>query len=94
MSTLSEGQDRERSREISGEGKGKGGGKGKHCLNEGTETPRSQEGKLTKCSDAETRGSGGHLSPTGKQCLLVPEVPRSSPRSGQVPHIGGHKICY
>ena len=60
------GEDRERrSREISGEGKGQRGGE-KHCLNEGTEAPRGQEGRLTKCGDAETRGSGCHLSPLGK----------------------------
>ena len=51
---------------------------GKCFLNEGTEAPRGQEGRLTKRGDTETRGSGGRLSPTVKLRSVVPEVPRSS----------------
>ena len=65
--------------------------RGKCCLNEGTEVPREQEGRLTKSRDTETRGSGGHLSPMVKLYLVVLEVPRSSPKNGQLPHIGCHK---
>ena len=74
--------------------KGQRGGR-KRCLNEGTEALRGQEGRPTKCGDAETRGSGSHLSPTGKLHLVFPEVPRSSPGKGTiVPAICHHKVCY
>ena len=48
-----------------------------HCLNGGTETPRAQEGRLSKGDDLGTRGSSGHLSPTGKLHPVVLEVPWS-----------------
>ena len=44
-----------------------------------------QKGRLTKRGDAETRGSGSRLSPTGKLRSVVPEVPRSSAQKGQAP---------
>ena len=89
-------QERERNKgeRESGEGKGTRGG-GKHCLNEGTETPRGQESRLTKLADAETRGSGGRLSRTGKRHSVVLEVPISSPEKGTiVPSWCHHKVCY
>ena len=56
----------------------------KHCLDEGTEAPRSQEGRLPNLGDAETRWSGGHLSPTGKLHPVVQEVPRTSSQKGTI----------
>lgn len=77
---------------MSGEGKGqkeresaerkRTKGRGKSWLNESTEAPQGQEGKLTKYGDAGTRGSVGHLPPMRKLHLVVPEVPRFSPQKG------------
>ena len=53
---------------------------GKRCLNEGTEALRGQEGRLTKRGDAETRGLGGRLSPTGKLHSVV-----GGPGGAQIP---------
>ena len=87
------GEDTERrSKEISGEGKEQRG-EGKCCLNEGTESLRGQEGRLIKCGDAETRGSGSRLSPMGKLHSVGTEVPRSSPRKGSMSLHGCYKVC-
>ena len=66
-------------------------GRRKVCLNEGTEALRGWEGRLTKCGDAETRGSGGCLSHKRMLHSVVLEGPRSSPRKGTVSLC---RVCY
>lgn len=93
-------EDGEGSRVMSGEKRGKGEGKPeskrrkgrrKCCLNEGPEALRGREGRLRKCGDAETRGSGGCLSHKRMLHSVGLEVPRSSPRKGTVSLC---RVCY
>ena len=65
--------------------------KGRPLLEEGYWGPRDQEGRLTKRGDAETGVSGGCLSPMGKLCLVLQEVPRSPPQKGPSSMLGATK---
>ena len=66
-------------------------GRRKCCLSEGPEALRGREGRLSKCGDAETRGSGGCLSHKRMLHSVGLEVPRSSPRKGTVSLC---RVCY